>query len=95
MTSPTPSSGSSSEPQQEPPGRSAADKKPPATVDPVAIVDAKTRRVIALVVTGMWAVGIIADAAFTTFELSPFVYLTMLGLASAIFGADFVKGMKA
>ena len=58
------------------------------------LVSQRIRNGIAIVITGVWAAGIIADALSSAFELSPFVYATMMGLATAIFGSNFVKGLK-
>lgn len=57
-------------------------------------VSVKVKNGIAIVITVMWAGGIIADAALADFSLSPFVYSTMLGLAASIFGSSFVKGIR-
>jgi hypothetical protein len=57
-------------------------------------VSVRVKNAIAVVITAMWAGGIIADAALKDFALSPFVYSTMLGLAASIFGSSFVKGFK-
>ncbi len=67
---------------------------PPPGSDDLVFVSPRIRNGIAIVITSVWAVGILADAVLATFELSPFVYMTMLGLAAAIFGSGFVKGVK-
>lgn len=58
------------------------------------LVSQRVRTIIALIITAVWAVGIVADGLSTKFELSPFVHATMLGLAASLFGSNFVKGMK-
>lgn len=47
-----------------------------------------------MAITVVWAAGITADAFLPGFQLSGWVYATMLGLASAIFGSNFVKGIR-
>jgi hypothetical protein len=47
-----------------------------------------------LTITAVWALGIVADALIDKFTLSPWVYVTMLGTASASFGANFVKAVR-
>lgn len=86
-----PSSHPSSEEDSDSlPGSSGSISDP----QPLDLVSQQIRNAIAVVITAMWAVGIIADALSTAFELSPFVYATMMGLAASIFGANFVKGIK-
>jgi hypothetical protein len=57
-------------------------------------VSVRVKNAVAIVITAVWAGGIIADAALKDFSLSPFVYSTMLGLAASIFGSSFVKGFR-
>lgn len=73
-----------------PPGSSGSNSDPPSH----DLVSQQIRNAIAIIITAMWAVGIVADALSTAFELSPFVYATMMGLAASIFGSNFVKGIK-
>lgn len=58
------------------------------------LVSQRTRNGIAITITAVWAIGIIADAVSAAFELSPYVYMTMIGLATTIFGSNFMKGIK-
>jgi hypothetical protein len=62
-------------------------------LDPIT-VSVRVKNMVAIVITAVWAGGIIADAALKDFALSPFVYSTMLGLAASIFGSSFVKGFR-
>jgi hypothetical protein len=65
----------------------------PAVPDPLT-VSVRVKNAVAIVITAVWAGGIIADAALKDFSLSPFVYSTMLGLAASIFGSSFVRGFR-
>lgn len=96
MPSATPPASDSSDLPLEPPGRVSRDVEPPS-LDPTTdlfTVSVRVKNAIAVVITAMWAGGIIADAALKDFSLSPFVYSTMLGLAASIFGSSFIKGFK-
>ena len=66
---------------------------PGEAIDPIT-VSVRVKNMVAIVITAVWAGGIIADAALKDFALSPFVYSTMLGLAASIFGSSFVKGFR-
>lgn len=89
MTSPSPPSEPSEASPPGPPG-----KPRNGNGNGNGLTNQKVRNAVALVITLTWAGGIIADALSTTFELSPFVYMTQLGLAAALFGGGFVKGIK-
>lgn len=80
---------SSEEQSASPPAQSGSSFDPPDL-----IVSQRVRNGIAIVITTVWAIGIVADALSKAFELSPFVYATMMGLAASIFGSNFVKGMR-
>lgn len=97
MPSTTPSGSDSSGSLPEPPGLAAPPIVPaPAFDSPsdVFTVSIRVKNAIAVTITAVWAIGIIADAGLKDFSLSPFVYSTMLGLAASIFGSSFVKGFK-
>lgn len=66
----------------------------PAPVVEPSVVSAKVKNGVAIVITACWAGGIAADMLLKDFELSPFVYSTMLALAGSIFGSSFVKGVR-
>lgn len=87
MTSPSQPSGASEASPPGPPGR-------PPNGNGNGLTNQKIRSVVALIITITWAGGITADALLADFELSPFAYMTMLGLAAALFGGGFVKGIK-
>lgn len=97
MPSPTHSGSEPSDLPLEPSGGGSSPSEPPPIADPVLdlfTVSVRVKNAIAVVITAVWAVGIIADAGLKDFSLSPFVYSTMLGLAASIFGSSFVKGFK-
>lgn len=79
-------------PSEQPGSPSVTPETGPPEVPP--LIPQSVAVVIALAITLVWVVGIVADAVSTQFELNPFVYVTMLGLAGSIFGSNFIKGMK-
>lgn len=57
-------------------------------------VSARTRNALAVAIAGVWVAAFVADVALSTFETSAYIHMTMLGLAAAIFGSGFVRGIK-
>lgn len=47
-----------------------------------------TRRVIMLVVTGVWAASFIADIAITDYHPSPYIHAAMMAIIGALFGRE-------
>ncbi len=92
MPSSIPPSGS---PSVSPSGQSPPPSSRVDTPDDHStVVSMRVRNGMAITIVAIWAVGIIADALSADFVLSPFVYLTLIGLASSVFGANFVKGLR-
>ncbi len=58
------------------------------------LVSPAIRNGIAIVITAVWASTFIASIFLPMFQPSPFVHMAMLGLAAAVFGSGFVKGIK-
>lgn len=77
-----------------------SDSEPPVNAPPGITtgdwdsVSPPIRNVIAVVITAVWALGMVADAAMSTFALPSPVHAIMLGLATAVFGSNFVKGLR-
>ncbi|HEX8344742.1 MAG TPA: hypothetical protein VF657_08365 [Actinoplanes sp.] len=65
----------------------------PKAVDEFTI-SPRWKNVIAIVITTVWAGGVLADAALIHFELSPYVHALMLCLGASVFGSNFVKGIR-
>jgi hypothetical protein len=61
---------------------------------PSGAISDRTRNVIALTITAVWALGIVADILIEKFALSPWVYATMFSLSGAAFGANFVRSIR-
>lgn len=85
MTSPSPSS--------EPPSDSRSGSPTPPLDDGVS-VSPRVRNGIAITITAVWAVGLIADAAMSTFSQHTLVHTALIGLAASVFGSNFVKGLR-
>lgn len=81
-------------PSEEPSVSPSATPEPTPDVSPIVGISANMRNGIALVITVVWAGSFVADVVLGDFETSPFIYMTMLGLAAAVFGSGFVKGIK-
>jgi hypothetical protein len=77
-----------------PPSEHSPDSEPGPGGQPPELVSQRVRTAIALTITAVWAVGIVADGLSDKFQLSPLVHAAMLGLAASIFGSNFVKGMR-
>lgn len=58
------------------------------------LVSPRVRNAIAVFITMVWGVGLVADSVSTNFELPTSVHVIMLGLAASIFGSNFVKGIR-
>lgn len=54
-------------------------------------MDHKTTNIIALVVTGVWALSFIADIILTSYEPSPYLHAIMMTVAGAAFGGSLLK----
>ena len=79
--SPEPSSGSPSAPSGHPP-------------DDGGSVSPRVRNGIAVAITTVWAAGMTADVAMSTFAAPAAIHAIMLGLAASVFGSNFVKGLR-
>ena len=81
-----------------PPGDSQSDGSQESSMRPYFespyTVSVRTRNAIASAIAGVWVAAFVADVASESFETSPFIHMAMLGLAAAIFGSGFVKGIK-
>lgn len=77
---------------QEPPG--SLPEPPGLPPDDGVSVSPRVRNGIAIAITAVWALGMVADAAMSTFKLDTLTHATMLGLAAAVFGSNFVKGIR-
>jgi len=85
MTSSSPASEQqSASPAESPPGR----------YDDGGSVSPGVRNGIAVAITAVWALGMIADVAMTTFSAPSAVHAIMLGLAASVFGSNFIKGVR-
>lgn len=83
------------QPPEEPSASSLGSHTPTHGLDTNGnAISPRMRNGIALVITTVWAGSFVADVTLASFETSPFIYMTMLGLAAAIFGSGFVKGIK-
>lgn len=51
--------------------------------------------VVAVIIAIGWLVSVIADVFVAGYSPSPFVYMTMAGLASAVFGKRFIDGFRS
>jgi len=59
------------------------------------LVSKAVRDRLAYTIMVMWITGIVADVVMgDAFTLSPYVYFTMIGLASSVFGSNFVKDIR-
>lgn len=50
---------------------------------------------LAVVIAIGWLVSVVADVFVDGYSPSPFTYMTMAGLASAVFGKRFVDGFRS
>lgn len=89
MASPSPSS------ELQPPGRpgSSASGNGNGNGNGTGTVNARVRTAIALVITAVWAGSFVADIVVPDYTPSPFLHMIMIGLAAAVFGSNFVKGV--
>lgn len=55
------------------------------------IVSSRTRNIVALVVTTVWALTLVAPLFIKGFVPSPYASFAMLGMAGAIFGSNFMR----
>lgn len=89
MTSPSPSS---EPPSGSPSGRSGNGSGVNGNGNGTT-VNARVRTAIALIITTVWAGSFVADIVVADYTPSPFLHMIMIGLAAAVFGSNFVKGV--
>lgn len=62
------------------------------------IVPQRTRIRIAYTITGIWTVSVLTSIGLSIrgdeWQPNPWLMMTMVGLAAAVFGSNFVKGIK-
>lgn len=54
-------------------------------------VDPRITNLVAVVITLVWMGSFLADIVVPDYDPSPFVHMTMMGLAGAIFGRSFLR----
>jgi hypothetical protein len=104
MTSPAPSSSEpphgsadtstrSGDSGEWPPADPPQSPRPP-WVDDGSPVSPRVRNAIAIVIITAWALGMVADAAMSTWSLNPLVHGIVFGLGCAVYGSNFAKGLR-
>ena len=92
MTSPTPPSEPPSDSLPEQPGNEPDGQPTRSELD--AVVSRRVRSGIAVAITAVWALSFIADVVSKDYEAPIGMYVLMIGLAAAIYGSNFGKGMR-
>lgn len=55
-------------------------------------MNTRIRNGMAVVITAVWALSFVADIFVKEYDPSPFLHMIMMGLATAVFGANFLTG---
>lgn len=74
--------------------RPPASPPPPVLLESSDSVSPRVRNGIAITITAVWALGMVADVAMSTFSPPTVVHAIMLGLAASVFGSNFIKGIR-
>ncbi len=86
------SSSASSSAEPQPSSNGQVDKPNGSrSRSPLDVVSPRTRNAVALVITAVWALTLLAPLAFPKFVPSPYASFAMLTMAGAIFGSNFIR----